>query len=179
MSATARYSLWLLLTREAQERFQALIARLSAWFGTPAFVPHVTLLGGLTGTEEDLRRRTRALAGAIGPFEVRLLEIAWLDEYYRCLFVEVALSRALLEAHETAGKVFDRRLETGFYPHLSLVYGDLKENEKEIVADEIGRYFDESLPIEELALYDTSGATPPTWRCVERCRLGKSPIGTM
>jgi 2'-5' RNA ligase len=179
MIQTSRFTLWLLLTPEAHAWFQALIERLSARLGTPVFEPHITLLGGLTGEEEGLRQRTRALAGAIGSFEARLLEAKWLDEYYRCLFVEVALSRALLDAHETARKAFDQRLEPGFYPHLSLVYGDLKENEKEIVADEIGRYFDESLPIEELALYDTSGATPPTWRCVERCRLGKSPIGTM
>lgn len=173
MSAASRFSLWLLLPREAQERFQALIARLSARLGTPAFEPHITLLGGLTGAEEDWRQRTRALAGAIKSFEVRLLAVTWLDEYYRCLFVEVTQSRALLDAHQTARKVFDQRPETGFYPHLSLVYGDLKEHEKEAIVDEIGRYFDESIRIEELALYDTSGGTPPAWRCVERRRLGE------
>ncbi len=47
MSTTARYSLWLLLPREAHERFQALIARLSARFGTPVFEPHITLLGSV------------------------------------------------------------------------------------------------------------------------------------
>lgn len=171
MSATARYSLWLLLPREAQERVQALIARLSARLGTPAFEPHITLLGSLTGTEEDLRRRTRALAGTIESFEVRLLEAAWLDEYYRCLFVEVAPSRALQDAHEAAKRQFDRRLDADFYPHLSLVYGELEEKEKEQILDDIGRYFDESIRIEELALYDTSGP-PPVWRCIERVGLG-------
>ena len=36
MSATARYSLWLPLPRQAQERFQALIARLSVRLGSVA-----------------------------------------------------------------------------------------------------------------------------------------------
>jgi 2'-5' RNA ligase len=177
LSTTARYSLWLLLPRPAQERFQALIATLSARLGTPAFEPHITLLGGLTGAEEDLRQRTRALACAIKSFEVRLLEAAWLDEYYRCLFVEVALSRALHAAHEAAGRHFDRRLDAGFYPHLSLVYGNLEEKEKEAILDDIGRYFDESIHIENLALYDTGGQ-PPVWRCVERRRLGGDDDGS-
>lgn len=175
-SSASRFSLWFILPGDARVRYRALIERLSARLGTPVFEPHITLLGGLTGEEEGLRQRTRALAGAIGSFEARLLEAKWLDEYYRCLFVEVALSRALLDAHETARKVFDQRLEGGFYPHLSLVYGDLKAPVKETIVEEIGRYFDESICIEELALYDTSGGTPSTWRCVERRRLGEPVI---
>lgn len=176
MTSASRFTLWFILPGDARTRYRALIMRLSAQFGTPAFEPHITLLGGLTGDEEALRRRTRELAAAIGPFEARLLEAKWLDEYYRCLFVEVALSRALLDAHEAARKVFDQRLEGGFYPHLSLVYGDLKAPEKEAIVEEIGGYFDESVRIEELALYDTGGGTPPTWRCVERRRLGESVL---
>lgn len=166
-----RCSLWLLLPREAHARFQALIARLSARLGTPTFEPHITLLGGIGGTEEDLRQRTAALARELAPFEARLLEATGLDEYYRCLFVEVALSRALAAAREAAGRRFDRLLGAGFYPHLSLVYGDLEEGEKEKILDEIGRYFDETVRIEELALYETS-VPPPAWRCVARARLG-------
>jgi len=47
LSATARYSLWLPLPRQAQERFQALIARLSVRLGTPAFEPPITRLGSV------------------------------------------------------------------------------------------------------------------------------------
>jgi len=172
MIQTRRFSLWLLLPREAHERFQALIAELSARLGTPRFEPHITLLGGLTGSEEALRRQTRALAAAIEPFEVRLLEAAGLNEYYRCLFVELALSGALQDTHEAARQVFDQRLDAGFYPHLSLVYGNLEEKKKENILDDIGRHFDENLHIEELGLYDTSS---PVWRCVERRRL----VGTL
>lgn len=168
MPAT-RYTLWLMLPPEAHARFQALIARLCARLGTLLFEPHITLLGGLTGNEAELCRRTRSLAGALEPFEVQLLEAAWLDEFFRCLFVEVAPSRALQEAHETARAAFDQRVQATFHPHLSLVYGDLAEREKENIVEEIGRVFDETLRLEELALYETGG---PVWRCVERCRLG-------
>lgn len=169
MKQSHRYTLWLLLPREAHERYQALIAMLSARLGTFLFEPHITLLGGLAGNDEDLRRRTRALAGVTGPFEVRLLKAAWFDEFYRCLFVEVARSRVLQQAHDAAREAFDQTADMEFYPHLSLVYGDLTEQEKENIADEIGRHFDETIRLEELALYETSG---PVWQCVERRRLG-------
>jgi len=174
MIETPRFSLWLLLPREAHARFQAIIARLSAQLGTPAFEPHITLLGGLSGAEEDLRQRTRVLACAIKPFEARLLKVAWLDDYYRCLFVEVAPSRALHDAHEAARQVFNQRSNAGFYPHLSLVYGNLEEKEKTTILNEIGSRFDESIRIEQLALYDTGG---PVWRCVERVGLGGGDRG--
>ena len=169
MIQAPRFSLWLLLPREAQARFQSLIAGLSARLGTPCFEPHITLLGGLVGSDEALRRQTCALAAAIEPFEIRLREATGLDEYHRCLFVEVALSAALREAHAAARQVFNQPREADFYPHLSLVYGNLEEKEKENILDDIGRRFDESLRIVELGLYDTSG---PVWRSVERRRLG-------
>jgi len=174
MARDSRFALWLLLPREAHARFQALIARLSERLGTPVFEPHITLLGGLSGSGKELCQRTRALAVAIEPLEVRLHEAASLDEYYRCLFVEVAPSRALQDAHAAAGQVFDQRSNAGFYPHLSLVYGNLEEKEKATVLNEIGRHFDESIRIEQLALYDTSG---PVWRCVERVGLGGGDRG--
>ncbi|MDH3309839.1 MAG: 2'-5' RNA ligase family protein [Gammaproteobacteria bacterium] len=169
MRQAPRFSLWLRLPREAHERFQSLIAKLSARLGTPLFEPHITLLGGLSGSEEALRRQTRALAGATAPFEVRLLEVGCLDEYYRCLFVKIALSRALQEVHAVARRFFDQSLDADFTPHLSLVYGNLEEKEKENILDDIGRDFYENLRLEELGLYDTSG---PVWRCVERGRFG-------
>lgn len=165
------FSLWLALPAAARERFQALIARLAARLDTPVFPPHVTLLGGLSGEEPDLCRRAARLARELQPFDVRLLGLAWRDEYYRCLFVEVAPSRALRDAFDAAQGVFGRREPGAFYPHLSLVYGDLGEPEKQTVADDIGGYFDETLRIRELVLYDTSGP-PPAWRCVERHSLG-------
>ena len=176
MARDFRCSLWLLLPRQVHERFQSLIARLSARLGTPAFEPHITLLGGLTGTEEDLRQRTRALAGALRSFEVRLLEAAWLDEYYRCLFVEVAPSRALFAAHEAAGRHFEQHPDARFFPHLSLIYGTLEQKEKMQILDDIGRTFDEKVCIEHVALYETSGP-PSVWRCITRVGLGGGDRG--
>lgn len=164
-----RYSLWLMPDVAARERFAALIAMLSTRFGTLPFEPHVTLLGALAGDETDLRRRTRTLARELVPFEVRLLEAKGLDEFYRCLFVEAALGRGLPHAYAAACRIFEQALAPDYYPHLSLIYGNLTVAQKTAVLGEIDRMFDEHVRLEVVALYETGGAQ---WRCVERSRLG-------
>jgi 2'-5' RNA ligase len=168
-----RYALWLLLPGEARERYAALIELLARQYATPRFEPHITLLGDLTGEEAALAEQTRALARELEPFELRLLEAGYEDETYRCLYIYTAVSRALEYARERARERFGRRIETGFVPHLSLVYGALDEDEKERILDRIGRYFDETVTIREIALYAIEGR-PEQWRSVVRVPLGGS-----
>lgn len=166
-----RYALWLMLPEEAHQRYAALIETLAREYATQRFEPHITLLGDLRGEEHVLAQQTGQLARELEPFEVRLLEAGGEEETYRCLYVFVALSRALEHARTRARERFGRRIETGFVPHLSLVYGALDEYEKEKILDRIGRYFDETLPIREIALYAIEGR-PDQWRCVVRAPLG-------
>lgn len=165
------YSLWLLLPGEVRSRYAALIETLSRRHDTPRFEPHVTLLGDLRGEEQELGALTRDLARRLEPFEMRLLDAGYLDEYYRCLFVLAAHSRPLLHAHDEARRQFCRRLEPDFMPHLSLMYGLLGEEDKKKILEQIGRYFDDRFRVQELGLYAIEG-TPEQWRCVVRAALG-------
>ncbi len=166
-----RYALWLLLPDGARERYAALIEMLARTYATARFEPHITLLGDLSGEERELARQTEQLARELEPFEVRLLETGHEDETFRCLYIFVAVSRPLEHARQRARERFGRRIETGFVPHLSLVYGALDDHEKERILDRIGRYFDETVPIREIALYAIAGR-PDQWRCVVRAPLG-------
>lgn len=169
--STPRYALWLLLPEPARSRYRALIETLARDCATRRFEPHITLLGDLRGEAHELAEQTTQLARELEPFELRLLEAGYEDEFYRCLYITVAHTRALAHAHARARERFGRRIETGFFPHLSLVYGALDEYEKEKILDRIGRYFDETLWIREIALYDLAD-TPEQWRCVVRAPLG-------
>ncbi len=167
------YALWLLLPDEAHSRYGAIIEAIARQYGTPRFEPHITLLGELTGEEQTLAQQTQALAREIEPFELRLLEAKYENEYYRCLYVLVAPSRALLRARERARERFARRIETAYVPHLSLVYGALAEEQKEKILEHTGRYFDETLRIGEIGLYAIEGS-PEQWCCTVRVPLGGS-----
>jgi len=170
MTAVPRYALWLLLPDAARILYGEIVRRLSERLATPAFEPHVTLLGGLGGKERVLDRQTQRLAESLAPFDIRLLEAAYLDEYFRALFIDVALSPPLHAARTAARRLFERRLDDSFRPHLSLLYGDVSEREKESALDDIGRYFDETLRIDRVALWRVDGS-PTGWRGVRECPL--------
>lgn len=168
MSA-ARYALWLSPAGTARERLQALIALLAARLGTPAFAPHVTLLAGLTPAH-DMPRATRALATQLEPLSLRLGRVKYLDEYYRSLFVEVEATRALLHARACAVERF-ASAPSAYYPHLSLVYGELAAQRKQDLIDELGLGFDETLTLTRLELIEVTDG-PESWRRIERAALG-------
>lgn len=173
MTAASRYALWLLPAEPVRSRYADLIRRLAERCQTPIFEPHVTLLGRLQGEQAAQARRTERLARELTPFDIRLLETAYLDEYYRALFIEVALTPPLIATRAAARVAFERRIENGFYPHLSLLYGDLSEREKEAILDDIGRYHDEWVRVNRLALWHVDGP-PAAWRAAATCTLGGS-----
>lgn len=167
-----RYALWLMLARAAHEHFATLIERLSREHGTPRFAPHITLLGHIAGDETGLAVEARELARRLVPFDVRLTEAGYLDEYHRALFVYVGRSSPLMQARAAAEERFGVIIEPAYMPHLSLLYGDLPAARKEAILDDIGRYFDITATVERLALLAVAGPRPRDWRTVCACALG-------
>jgi 2'-5' RNA ligase len=108
-----------------------LITELAREFSAPIFRPHVTLLGGLTGELAALKEQCEELAASLKSFEIHLTEPEHLDDYYRSLFIRVALSPPLRQAYLQAREVFDISGDLNYQPHLSLLYGhhpaELKE----------------------------------------------------
>jgi 2'-5' RNA ligase len=99
---------------------------LSARHGTPRFVPHLTLLGGI-GADDWVARRAQWLASSVPPFDLTLGSRAVArDDYWRAVVVEALPSVDLLRLHHLAREAFDRLEDPAlFEPHLSLLYGDL------------------------------------------------------
>ena len=143
---------------------------LSARYGAPQFPPHVTLLGGCVGPRRELIRQSARVAASLRPFIIRLDQIDFSDEYFRCLFVHAALAEPLRKAHQAACQVFGRGREPAFMPHLSLLYGDFPRRLKEEVMAEMGRRLDVQFKVRSLHLYRTHGE-PRLWRQVARFAL--------
>jgi 2'-5' RNA ligase len=110
---------------DVREALVQLIAALGRRFGTPSFEPHVTLLGGVGGGEEEVLRRGALLAASLRPLTIRLTALGSSDEYFRCVVLEADRSPDLLAAHERASDELGVRDRPPFFPHLSLVYGRL------------------------------------------------------
>jgi len=152
-------------TGDVCDRLARIIHRLSARYGGPQFSPHVTLLGSCVGPRRDLICRSARVAAALRPFTIRLEEIDFLDEYFRCLFVHAALTEPLRKAHQAARQAFGHEREPAFMPHLSLLYGNFPHSLKEGILAEMGRRLDLQFKVRSLHLYRTDGEPRP-WRRV-------------
>lgn len=156
--ATHRYSLWFMPAGAVNQRLSQLIARLAERYASPTFPPHLTLLGSIEASEEEIISKTQALASQISPFPIRLATIAYTDLYYRALFVNADHSAEIVAAYQQAEKAFPRHQKTDYMPHVSLLYGYFPVETKQRIIKEIGEPFIAAFEADTLYLYLTEGA---------------------
>lgn len=162
---TKRYSLWIMPAGDVYDRLKDIILRLSLKYSTPRFEPHITLIGGLSGSEEEILSRISRLTASLRPFTVKLTKTEYLDEYYRCLFLRAKETDDLLNAYALAGKIFDNLQEEKYMPHLSLMYGDFPAKIKEEIAMEIGN-LDIAFEVNSIHVIMT-GDNPELWQRIK------------
>ncbi len=166
-----RYVLWFSPGGAVRARLRRLIKRLSTRYGTEAFVPHVTLLGGLAGARDDVLARSESLAHRIPPFAIRLTRADMHDYFFEALFVHIRHSPALMRANRLARSVFGKPGGKKFMPHLSLLYGDLPAAAKGAILDRSGRRFDLAFEVRHVELWAIRGRRPNQWTRVKRIPL--------
>jgi 2'-5' RNA ligase len=157
-----KYALWLRPSGDVAFSLQQHIRKLSSRYGSPVFEPHVTLLSGLTGSEEELIQMTKLLASSLHPFDVVLTRAGYRDTYFQSLFVHVQPGEELLRARDTAERLFDHEPDESFMPHLSLLYGDFRREEKERMLNSMGREFHMRFNVHSVLLIQTQGL-PDGW----------------
>jgi len=166
-SDSDKFSLWLRPHGDVAFALQQRIDELADKYGTPSFEPHVTLLGGLTGRETGLIQLTDTLASYLHPFELKLTEAGIGNTYYRSLFACGKETEVLLKARENARRLFDvdvgKNSEDDYFPHLSLLYGELSRDEKQRILNVIGRKFYITFTVQNLLLVKTTGK-PDRWK---------------
>lgn len=164
MTKSATYSLWLEPSGQIAYKLQERIKSLSEKYGTPLFSPHVTLLGGVSATETKMIPIANTLVSSVEPFELELTKAGYLDTFYQALFIHVKETNQLTSLRRNACRLFDIENEE-YMPHLSLLYGNLSQKQKEKILNNIGREFYIRFPVEKIVLMQTDG-TPDKWRKV-------------
>lgn len=163
MASSDKYSLWLRPFGDIAFSIQQRINKLSEKYGSPPFEPHVTLISGLRYGETELIQLTKTLAGSLKPFDLLLTKAGYRDKFYQSLFVHVNKSEALMNAYRTALQLFDLEEQEEFIPHLSLMYGDFSQEEKERILSVMGREFHIRFEVHSLLLVKTEGE-PDEWK---------------
>ena len=170
MTHLKEYSLWLIPSGNVYNRLAKRTSALSRQFSTPNLQPHLTLLGELTGNEKKLLAKTSKLAAIIGAFDVKLNKVAFLDKYFGCLFIKAEKTKPLTQFNSKARKIFNRKKDSKYAPHVSLMYGNLDSKTKGKIIARIGSSFPKSFKVKNIYVYKVYGE-PKDWRVVKKFAL--------
>ncbi|KAL1408969.1 hypothetical protein Q8F55_005786 [Vanrija albida] len=181
------HCLWLVPSADEVSRLQALIDTLAASeAGAPSFHPHITLLHPLgkdaasppeaiTETLEAAVAEFNAARGGAGPIKLTLDNPVAGEKYFQSVLTPVdeaeGKSAALRQLRSAVEDAFDEHPAV-FYPHLSLLYGDLsRERRLELVREaEAQLPFPREVVVHDAVVVDING-TAPEWKIVARVKL--------
>ena len=170
---TSVFSLWLVPERDGPvfRQLREIINTTSREFGTPVFDPHVTLLGGVTGAEQDMRQKTAALARQLAPYELRLGEVASHGTYLQILFSKIEQDTKVMAANAEAQRAFGVNQGT-YFPHLSFAYGDMSQDQVKIQQEalEARKIVGTAFLVNGIELWRCEG-TVAEWRCIQSFSL--------
>ncbi|HLD39597.1 MAG TPA: 2'-5' RNA ligase family protein [Candidatus Nanoarchaeia archaeon] len=170
MSTAKGYSLWLMPSGESYNRLNSIISQLSRRHNAQYFEPHVTLMGEILGTEDELVSKTAKLSSLIQKYEIDLGKVEFLPEYFKCLFLRARESDKVMLANEVTRKVFGREHDPKYMPHLSLLYGDFSPTIKEEMIAKIGNDISIKFDVNSIHLFSTNGE-PKDWYRVKEFSL--------
>lgn len=132
------YTLWIVPTNKAHDKFTNLITKLAEDNYAPKFEPHITLLGEIELPEAEIIKKTKQLVSGQQPFVIKMQEIDYEDYFFRTLFVRAEKTKPLLTLHNRAKEIFNMQA-IPYMPHLSLLYGDFPVEVKEKIIKDIGK----------------------------------------
>lgn len=171
-----QYSIWAVPPPEnpLQSRFSTVINSLSAEFSCIPFPPHVTVIGafgvdqGLTGAE--VLKKMKSFCRSLKPYTLRVLDVSSGQKYFQCVYLRIAQTKEVLMVNWRARHLFhisnDRAgfinssAAEHYMPHLSLIYGDLNETDKDLAKNMVKTQHSDILQdteflVSSLALYRT------------------------
>lgn len=112
------------------------VSSLSERFGCTPFEPHVTVIGAFgsgEGLDElEVVRRMEQLAATTRPYEVKVKELTSGKLFFQCVYLKMVPTPEVLGLHRKAVEIMGMDADVAAYlPHLSLIYGDLTEEQQE------------------------------------------------
>ncbi|OVA01476.1 hypothetical protein BVC80_505g12 [Macleaya cordata] len=171
------YSVWAIPPEDVKERLKKVMEGLRSEFGGPEFDPHVTVVGAIRLTEADALQKFKSACEGLKPYTARISSVSTGSFFYQCVYLLLHPTPEVMEASLHCTNHFGYYSSIPYMPHLSLLYADLTEEEKQR-AKEKAEALDEnfsslSFTISRLALHktDTEDKTLKSWEKVSEYDL--------
>lgn len=129
----------------------------------PEFEPHVTLLGNLPLTLDELEKGCEELASKTSPFQVTTGAVEYSTTYYQCAFVRIKPIPELMNVYDLAKQVFGLVNPSVFMPHISLFYGDTSYSERHKIVESL-EFKQQHFHISSIVVTPTDEVLPSEWK---------------
>ncbi|RWR86444.1 cyclic phosphodiesterase-like protein [Cinnamomum micranthum f. kanehirae] len=169
---SAVYSVWAMPPDHVRERLVKLMGQLRSEFGGPEFEPHVTVVGAIRLTKDDALHKLQSSCSGLKPYAARINTVSKGTFFYQCVYLLLDPTPEVVEPSAHCSSHFGYKNSTPYMPHLSLLYGDLTDEEKDRAVERV-KFHDQdicnlSFEVSRLALYktDTEDKTLKSWEKV-------------
>lgn len=145
------YSVWAMFEGQDEEYLSSIITDFNKGYGTDPFLPHITLFGNITASEDAMRKAIDEAVNGIEPFTVMYKNVEYSSEWSKTLYIQFLQSRQLTQIYKSLQDSFKDIGEYSFDPHTSLIYKkDMTDDEK--IAERQHLYLKKEYKINRLAL---------------------------
>ena len=172
---TKVYSVWLAPSGAEYDSLRSVVCGLAARYPSHCFFPHVTVVGDVPGTLDDVARRANDVARRTGVLEARLTSIEWTRDYYRSFIVLIAETAGFSRLYEDTCAVIGK-CQTRPY-HMSIMYTDkLSDSARSAIRASLyarrgAGTFGRTVRLTRLLVCFTSGLPPEEWTCPKESKL--------
>eukprot|EP00249_Psilotum_nudum_P005008 c18501_g1_i1 orf=85-681(+) len=183
------FSVWAMPPPAHHPRIKQAMEMLRKRFGGPEFEPHLTVVGAQKLSLAQASDRLQNACRLLTPFHCRLTHVGCGETYFQCVYAVVEASDQVMQANLQARRFFELgpvdgvgsssgSKDIGYMPHLSLLYGDLTDEEKQEAKEMVQNNFGPLISgtqfqVNSLCLYrtDTSDKLLKSWEKVAECQL--------
>ncbi|KAF3340843.1 cyclic phosphodiesterase-like protein [Carex littledalei] len=176
-TGTKVYSVWAFPPESVLARLKSVMSGLRSEFGGPVFEPHMTVVGAIRLTPESALEMIRSSTSGLRPYKVKVASVSRGTFSSQCIYLLIEPYKEVMEASAHVCGHFGYQRSTSYMPHLSLLYGDLTDEEKEKAVKKTEELDKElcglEFEISELTLYktDPEDKSLKSWEKIEVCRL--------
>ncbi len=137
MDLAHSYYLWLMPDEANFTKYQAIIHNLSKTYTTPCFEPHVTLVSGLSAPVDKLKEKIALLAKDAIAQTLTFTTIEYTHGFFTALYLKAICTDAINQMNQDARLLLNPFGQKEYIPHLSLLYGDITEEEKQTIINHL------------------------------------------
>ena len=151
-------SVWLVPSAPHAPLLRTLLQQFCTAFGSPEFLPHLTVCTGLTRHVHERFRAVRAAELTSLPLGATFRELQFGEDYFHGSYLTLDDDSAMRDLQRRLASKLEGRAPEKYAPHVSLSYGVLNPSQRDEAQEHL------RLPLEvsfsDLELWDTSGDVP-------------------